>query len=262
MRLNRTSFQTPESVRLDFVLAGIGNRALALMIDYTILFLVLIGYVFLSLFLAYQLSELVIRITGDSSQVELWLFAIISLLGFAIYVSYFVVFETLWQGQTPGKRRANIRVIRDDGRPVQLAQAVLRSLARPVDDILYIGAILIMLSRREKRLGDWLAGTLVVQEERPVVSTGIKLSDTAQSFAQDLLREANIAALLPDDFAVVRDYLQRRSFMDATAKSTTSLNLARQVRQVIALHVLPPDTSADLFLEAVYLAYQQQPNQD
>ena len=95
-----------------------------------------------------------------------WVIAIMAMILYGLYVGYFVGFETLWQGQTPGKRRAKIRVIRDNAQPVGLFQSTLRALLRPVDDILFVGFLFILLGKREKRLGDWLASTLVVQTEQ------------------------------------------------------------------------------------------------
>jgi uncharacterized RDD family membrane protein YckC len=255
---NRITLQTPESVELEFTLAGIGNRALAFSIDY--IFLLLVVTVFLSLWWLFtnQLFTYFDRLGINYSGLANWLLAIAALITFAIWVGYFVFFETLWRGQTPGKRFAKIRVIRDDGRPVRLPQAVLRALLRPVDDMLSIGVWLIMLTQREKRLGDWAAGTLVVQDERFVASASFPVSDQAQVVADHLLQTANLTLLLPDDFAVIREYLQRRSLMNVRARSALSLKLAEQAKAIIELEKLPNDMTPDLFLEGVYLAYQQQ----
>lgn len=256
---NRITLQTPESVELEFVLAGIGSRAWALFIDYNLLGLTLAGFWMLWGLFSYQLLEYLNRQrTVEYAGLPNWLLAIAFLISFAIYVGYFVCLETLWQGQTPGKRLAKIRVIRDDGRPEQLAQATLRALLRPVDDLMWVGAFLIMFGKQEKRLGDLVAGTVVVQEERPNTSTHFTLSDNAQEVADQLLQVADLSRLLPDDFAVVREYLQRRSLMESKAREQANLQLARQVKDVIALEKLPFDMTADLFLEGVYLAYQQQ----
>jgi uncharacterized RDD family membrane protein YckC len=259
MRLfNRITLRTPESVELEFTLAGIGSRALALLIDYTIWSLTIAGFIFLWLFFSIQLTNYLERWKIDYAGIGNWLLAIPLLICFVIYVGYFVFFETLWQGQTPGKRMTKIRVIRDDGRPVTLAQSTLRALLRPIDDILSLGFFFIVFSKQEKRIGDWAAGTVVVQEERPVTNTNFLLAPEAQNLADQLLQLADFSQLLPDDFAVVREYLQRRSLMSTTAKSDTSLRLARQVKDVLALETLPFDMKPDLFLEGVYLAYQQQ----
>ncbi|NDJ15714.1 RDD family protein [Myxacorys almedinensis] len=258
MRLfNSVKVRTPESVDLEFTLAGIGNRAIALLIDYLLWGALLVTVIVLWGLFAYNLP-LYFRGLANSEALETWLAAVAWLVYSAAYASYFVGFETLWQGQTPGKRYTKIRVICENGQPVGLAQAALRSLLRPVDDFLSIGLLLILFTKREKRLGDWVAGTLVIQEEPAIVSANVALSADAQPLADQLGATANISALLPDDFAVIRSYLQRRTLMEPKAKAELGLQLARQARTLIGLHELPFDMTPDLFLEAMYLAYQQQ----
>jgi uncharacterized RDD family membrane protein YckC len=251
---NHIKVRTPESVELEFTLAGIGNRTIALIVDYLIWGALLIGVLMVWLILSVQLQQYF----PNTRNLEVWLTAISILLSFAIYTGYFVLFESLWHGQTPGKRYTKIRVIRDDGQPVGAAQAILRALVRPIDDIAFIGMLLIILTKREKRLGDLIAGTLVVQEQRPISSANFKLSPEADSLANQLLATQNVGSLLPDDFAVIREYLQRRSMLDNRAKNDLSLKLARQVRDLLEMKELPFEMTADLFLEAVYLAYQRQ----
>ncbi len=255
---NRVTLQTPESVELEFTLAGIGNRALGLLIDYIALGLTLAVFALFWLFLSNSLIDLLVPIVGDAETLSLWLISIFALTSFAIYIGYFVFFETLWRGQTPGKRYTKIRVIRADGRPAGLAQATLRALLRPVDDTLFLGFILIILSSQERRLGDLAAGTLVVQEERTVAAASFPISEPAKQLATQLAQMADISQLSPDDFVVVREYLQRRRSMEVKARNQLSLELARQVKAVIELEKVPPETTSDLFLEAIYLAYQQQ----
>lgn len=252
---NRVTLQTPESVELEFTLAGIGNRALALVIDYTVLSVILIVFIAAWIFFSIQLLNFLENV-DSSINLRSWLLAIALIVGFFIYTGYFVFFETLWQGQTPGKRFAKIRVIRDNGRPIGLQQATLRSLTKPFDDILFLGAFLIMLSRREKRLGDWAAGTIVIQAEPPVAAATFAVSEQAQPWAEQLLQTTDFSQLLPDDFAVIREYLQRRKAMAPKARTQLSLQLAQQVQTVIALEQLPAALTPDVFLEAVYLAYQ------
>ncbi|MFM1842546.1 MAG: hypothetical protein RLZZ490_1282, partial [Cyanobacteriota bacterium] len=150
---NRYQVETPESVALEFTLAGIGNRLYALLIDYLCLGVILLFLLIFWGLLAYNLAQFWTRVENG----QLWLMAVQLFLIFSVYVGYFVMFETLWQGQTPGKRWAKIRVIRSDGRPVGLTQATLRALLRPVDDWLYVGAFMIIFDRQERRIGDWLA---------------------------------------------------------------------------------------------------------
>ena len=254
---NRVTLQTPESVELEFALAGIGNRALALLIDYVALYTTIIVFWIVWGLFASQLV-LLANILGNTDYLELSLKAIALLINFFIYVGYFVFFEVIWQGQTPGKRYTKIRVIRDDGRRVGIQQATMRALLRPVDDMLFLGAFLIILNRREKRLGDLVAGTIVVQEEFQVAGANFPISESAQQLAKKLPEMANLSQLLPDDFATIREYLRRRNAMSATAKHDLSLELTRQVRSIIDSPPLQSGVMPDVFLEAVYLAYQQQ----
>ena len=258
MRLfNRFTLHTPESVELEFTLAGIGNRAYALLIDYIILGLIIVVFLLGALIFNSVLLETIAKLLGSTNRLELWLIAVQALIGFFIYVGYFVFYETVWSGQTPGKRYVKIRVIRDDGRPVRLQQSTLRALLRPFDDLFFIGVFLIVFNQREKRLGDLVGGTLVIQEEQPV-TTALKVSKSAKSLAKKLLTDTDISRLLPEDFAVIREYLQRREGMIPNARNDVSKQLATQVKQIIGLEKLPAKVDANVFLEAVYEAYQQQ----
>ncbi|GAB4191424.1 MAG: hypothetical protein Fur006_34640 [Coleofasciculaceae cyanobacterium] len=256
---NRITLKTPESVELEFTLAGIGNRAYAWLIDFFVWSITLIVFQILWTVVSTQLIDVIGSVLGNSNQVELWFRAIQLLIVFFIEVGYFVVFETIWQGQTPGKRFTKIRVICDDGRPVRLQQATLRALLRPIDIYFFcLGLFLIVFTKREKRLGDFVAGTLVVQEEQPVASAMFPVSKEAQSLANQLLIEADFARMLPEDFAVIREYLQRRTAMLPEARAELSRQLAHQIKEVIALETVPKGVTANQFLEAVYVAYQRQ----
>jgi uncharacterized RDD family membrane protein YckC len=252
---NRLILQTPESVELEFTLAGIGNRAYALVIDYIVLgclcIVCLLGLGAIA-FLVVD-SGLIQAINGN--KLGIWMLAIQMIVIFFIYVGYFVFFETVWQGQTPGKRFVKIRVIRDDGRLISLQQATLRALLRPIDDFLFLGAFLIMLSKSEKRLGDWAAGTLVIQEERPQVSTAFRVSEGTKELANQLQIESELSLLLPEDFATIREYLQRQQGMLPQARIELSRRLAYRIKDLIKLETVPPEVTPNLFLEAVYLAY-------
>jgi uncharacterized RDD family membrane protein YckC len=253
---NQFSFQTPESVEIEFTLAGIGNRAFALIIDYIVLGLIL--FVALTIWAFLSLLVLDLLSSFGANNLPLWLIAIQFLIIFTIYVGYFVFFETLWQGQTPGKKFVKIRVLCDDGKTVGIQQSTLRALLRPVDDLLSIGVFLIMLGKREKRLGDLVAGTIVIQEETANKSQIFVLSEEAQTLANQLLIEADISRLQPEDFAVIREYLRRQQEMLPQARRELCRKIAERIKDIIFLEEIPEDVTANLFLEAVYLAYQQQ----
>jgi uncharacterized RDD family membrane protein YckC len=254
---NRVNLHTPESVELEFSLAGIGNRALALLIDYHIVALALLGFSIVWIFLSIQIMRYLLELEGNFSAVPPWLLAVFILGTFAIYAGYFIGFEVYRQGQTPGKRFAEIRVIRDDGRPIGITQAAMRSLLRPIDDFFFIGALFILFSKHEKRIGDWVAGTIVVQENRSRLKTDMAVSDRTQQLVDTLNAQAHLRNLHPDDIAVIREYLSRRKDLTRKARRDLSLTLARQVRSRIQLDTLPDGLTSDEFLEAVYIATSQ-----
>ncbi|MEH1975428.1 MAG: RDD family protein [Nostoc sp.] len=252
---NNVKFNTPESVELEFTLAGIGNRAWALLIDYHVLAVILVGFFIAWSLVLDQLGDFWVDIFGTA--VTLWLIAIAFFASFIIYIGYFVFFETLWFGQTPGKRVAKIRVVRDDGRLIGLQQATLRGLLRPFDETLFIGAFLIMLGRHEKRLGDLAAGTIVIQAQTTTASATLTISEQAKILHEQLVQIADLSPLMPDDFAVIREYLQRRSAMSLKARASLSLKLAEQVVAIINLEKLPEAVTPEVFLEAIYIGYQK-----
>lgn len=254
---NRIKIQTPESVELEFTLAGVGGRAVALIIDYILLWTSLLLVLWFLIFVVSQISQWDALLSVDADVVQMWATAIIALVMFAIYIGYFIGFETAWYGQTPGKRYARIRVIRDDAQPVRVFQTTLRSLLRPVDDIFFLGFFCILLGKREKRIGDWLAGTVVVQTDPRTAGKDIKISETAKDVSPKLLEVMDFGLVTPDNFATVREYLKRRNGLTTKARKELSVNLARSLKENVRLETLPVEMTADTFLEAVYFAYQQ-----
>ena len=256
---NRINLETPESVELEYTLAGIGSRAYALVIDYLVLGAILFLSVVIAIFLSYQITASDSFLASDEQGKLLqWLWAIEALIAFTIYVGYFVFFETIWQGQTIGKKKAKIRVITDDGKPTTIGKSSLRALLRPIDDFFFIGVFFIVLGKKEKRIGDLIAGTIVIQEE--IASTkhlNFKITEEAKELALQLRIETDVARLSPDNFVILSNYLLHRSQMIPQAKRQLARKLAEQIKNIMELEVLPKDTTADCFIEAVYLAYKQ-----
>ncbi|MFK8183047.1 MAG: RDD family protein [Phormidesmis sp.] len=254
---NSIKIRTPESVELEFSLAGIGSRTVALAIDYVILGIGLILLMWLGIYILSQLETAEVIFDIDPGSLQLWAGAILAVLLFSLFIGYFIGFETAWYGQTPGKRFAKIRVIRDDAQPVRLFQSTLRAIARPVDDILFIGFFFILLGKQEKRIGDWLAGTLVVQMESRSASQGITISEEAKAIAPTLLETMDFGPITPDNFATIREYLQRRGLMTPEAQKNVSTDLAQSLKAKVNLEALPVAMTANIFLEAVYWGYQE-----
>jgi uncharacterized RDD family membrane protein YckC len=253
---NRITLKTPESVELEFNLAGIGNRTIALLVDNIVIWII---YIVLA-FLASQVLDGLTAMGFESSNTLFqWLGAIGILFSFAWFIGYFAVFEILWKGQTPGKRFAKIRVIGNDGRPVQLYQATLRAVLRPIDDWLFIGFFCVLFGKQERRLGDWIGNTIVIQDEQPMIgSSQMPFSSRAQGIADRIQMNALMSQLKPDDFAIIKEFLQRRQSLAPIAREKLSGQLTAQVKARLDLEALEFVEPAEVFLEGVYLAYEQQ----
>ena len=216
--------ETPERVQLEFALASIGNRFLAVAIDHFIQYL--------SIFLIAWMVISIGNLGGTSgagdperffSDMPKWTLALLIIGIFVIFASYFILFEWLWNGQTPGKRLLKLRVIREDGRPLTLWEAIARNLLRICDAIpgfvfpVYsVGLIAIFLSSRDQRLGDVFAGTVVIRErtdEAPSFADTFSnpVSDTAFSRVQKPVNtDANVSSLNEREVEVVESFLRRR----------------------------------------------------
>ena len=156
---DQLSIETPEQVALEFPLAGVGSRFLALAID-----MLLQGAIIAIVILAVTGTWSVIRPTGGG----FWFAAVGLLAVFSIFYGYFAGFEAFWHGQTPGKRLVGLRVLRVTGRPIRLDEALIRNVLRVVDQlpgVYAVGIVTMLISSRSQRLGDLAAGTVVVHEK-------------------------------------------------------------------------------------------------
>lgn len=156
--MDKLTIDTPEQVHLEFILAGIGSRFMATLLDTVIQAL---------LYLALFLLLIIFSANPFTGKFPAWVSAVFVLAGFCIYWGYYAIFEVAWKGQTPGKRLAGIRVIKDSGRAISPFEAIARNLMRAVDWLptLYaIGVVTMLLNAKNRRLGDFVAGTLVVHE--------------------------------------------------------------------------------------------------
>src|SRR5689334_6316118 len=147
---DRYTIDTPENIEFAYDIAGIGSRFLAAIID-TLLIAVAQAIIFLVIGLL--ISTLGIR-TNFAGGV---LLALGTLLSFAMLWGYYIAFELLWNGQSPGKRAIGLRVVREGGRPITFVGSAIRNLIRIVDFLpaFYgIGVVVMFIDRRARRLGD------------------------------------------------------------------------------------------------------------
>jgi uncharacterized RDD family membrane protein YckC len=161
---------TPENIPLHLELAGLGSRFGALLVDLAIQAVTLL----VVLIVAGIVAAFTQSFWGTAAGRALsgWVTAGAILLAFIILFGYFILFETVWNGQTPGKKIFNLRVVRDGGYPLTFLASATRNLVRLADFLpvaFAAGALSVFFHAQYKRLGDLAAGTLVVKE-RPVFS--------------------------------------------------------------------------------------------
>ena len=217
---DKLTIETPEQTDLDFALAGIGSRFLALAFD--TLVQILVGIV---VFFTGALIGIFASLT--SAQSSLWVLALLLLSIFALYFGYFAIFEAIWNGSTPGKRIVGIRVIKDSGRPITPAESVARNLFRIVDQLpgfYAVGIISALLSRQSKRLGDYVAGTVVVHER---TLQDIKPAWQSSPPATAGMHRAD--RLSNEEFALVEAFLNRRSSLPSDVRYTMAAEIARRI---------------------------------
>src|SRR6185503_6588206 len=153
--------ETPEQVEVRLELAGVGSRAAALTIDLLLLFL---GSIFLAV--VAEAADWWRRIEASSGG---WAMGLLFLVFFSFPLAYFALLEALNGGRTVGKQALGIRVVMDTGRAITPTAAVVRTLVRLIDCFFPIcpflpGFFMVVFSKSNKRLGDMVAGTIVVRD--------------------------------------------------------------------------------------------------
>jgi uncharacterized RDD family membrane protein YckC len=147
---------TPEKAVVSFRVAGVGGRIGAQIIDLMLLAVTIVVATILAGLAGLVLFEL-----------AMGLYAFFLTASFFLY---FILFEWLWNGLTPGKRAAGIRVVSDDGTPVTLRSAVYRNFLRVADFLpmfYFAGFIASFMNEKSQRLGDLAAGTIVIYDAKP-----------------------------------------------------------------------------------------------
>jgi len=180
--------QTPEQVELSFPIAGLGSRFLGALLD---VFLITAAYVVLILVLAVTGAgdAGTKAIDHQSSTAQNWWLAALTLVNFLLIWGYFSLTEAFWNGQTVGKRVMKIRAIKNNGRALTGFEAMARNLLRVVDffpGLYLVGVITMMCTKGQKRLGDLVAGTIVIHErsdEQPMLVQSQSRTFTAAVFA-------------------------------------------------------------------------------
>jgi uncharacterized RDD family membrane protein YckC len=268
-RLNpdQLSIDTPELVSIAMPLAGIGSRFIAIVVDYLIWAAALFILAILAVLVLASLRVF------DSISPN-WAIGIVLLVIFLCHWGYFTLFEAFGNGRTPGKQVAKIRVIHRTGRAISFVESLARNLVRAVDflpSFYAVGLVAMFLSRQHQRLGDMVAGTLVVRD-REIASphwgemgtrtiTAPAFAPVAPLAAQPVsyLAAPHLSVPLPatalgklsiTDLEVLEGFFARRLDMEMGTRIALAARMASALAAKSGLEI-PPGISHETFLEAV-----------
>jgi uncharacterized RDD family membrane protein YckC len=245
--LEKLTIETPEQIELEFPVAGLGSRGLALLVDSLIQLMVVIT-VFFSLQLV---SPDLARYWVAAGK---WVTAASIFLMFCLYWGYFALFEIFWNGQTPGKRLAHVRVISASGRAINVFEGIARNFLRAIDSQFgyLVGLIAIAADNKNRRLGDMVAGTVVVHE---LQDQGDSFWYSQQSTLANVPSVETIAAMTAQEFQLVEIFLNRRLDLPYEQRQKTAQSIAEHIGT--RLNVPPADrTPPENFLEELSRRYR------
>ncbi len=210
---DRLAIATPEGVRVELVLAGLGSRFTAALIDLALKLVLLAAILLLT------------TILGSVGT------AIATISSLVVYLGYDIAFEVLANGQTPGKGRTRMRVLRADGRSIDLLSSAIRNVVRLVDGLLFAylpGMVCILVTKRNQRLGDLAGGTIVVNETavEPLGRVGAFLPPAEPASGPPL----DVTAVTPEDLGTLRAFLTRRPQLAPGPRTDLARRLSAAVR--------------------------------
>jgi len=262
---DQLSIETPEQVELRYGVAGIGSRFVAVLVDHLIQIVVL----FLEILLFFWIAKAASGSGSDSPNSSLdtagkWFIAIVIFLNFAFFAGYFALFEAYWKGQTPGKRLMKLRVIKDSGRQITFFEALARNVIRFVELTvpgLYLSGVITMAcNKRNKRLGDFAAGTIVVHErveDQPLLvrpHTSIFSTTTAplepwRPTVQHMFPADVVAKLNHQDLVVIETFFSRALDLDIDMRAHMAERIAKQMTSKMGVPL--PEGNPERALESI-----------
>jgi len=227
--------QTPENVAFGYQVAGLGSRFIATLVDTTIIILLQVVVVVVASLIIAAVSSV-----AYSDELSGWVIAILGLIASLFSWGYYVFFEMLWNGQSPGKRWVGLRVIRADGTPITLSESLIRNLARLVDFLpaaYGVGIVTMFIDKQSRRLGDLAASTLVVQDRAPISIQSLSVKRTVnlgmQSLTKVSLEGFPVERLSNDDLSLIEDFLLRRDQL--THRASLAVQILNTLHQRLGL---------------------------
>jgi len=205
--------ETPENVELQRKLAGIGTRFIAGLLDNLILFVIFLILGILGLFAGLAGLEF----GGDVAGVVIGFLIVVM---FVVYWGYFVFFEMVTNGQSPGKKSQRIRVVKDGGGAITFTDIAIRNLLRAVDILggYAVAGICMFITRKSQRLGDLAAGTVVILEAVSDYSARAGRKKHVQWEEEATAEVLRATQLTPEEYRALRNYWQRRNELSLPAR--------------------------------------------
>ena len=246
MPSDKLIIDTPEQVHLEFVLADIGSRFMAVFAD-TILWLAGIFTLWIA-----EAKGLNGAIFSKLPRYQLWGEALLILLIFCLFWGYWAAFEALWNGQTPGKRWAGIRVIKETGRPINAFEAIARNLLRVIDLAPFfppyaVGIVTMLVNSKNRRLGDLVAGTLVVHDRKAQESDLFFNTATKNpEFAVYQVGRLGVA-----EIELIETFLARRLDIPPDVRTQSALRIANMISAKLEIDPQTRPADSENFLELV-----------
>lgn len=249
MKQETIAIESPEKIHFHYKTAKIGTRIGAYILDLLIQFVILLLVVTIVAIGSSGLFS--IRSAGGFQMLAV---SFLYLVYFFLQWGYFTFFEMFKNGQSPGKKAMRLHVIRADGEPLNAASIVLRNLMRSVDGLPafhFLGGLVCMLDKKNRRLGDMIADTVVVHEisfhlEEPDFETKLSEAGTDQP-AMDLLIRLN-----EEELYVIRRFLGHRHQLSEKRQEEVAEKLALRVKKRLKIHAVFKKNNDIAFLEAVY----------
>jgi uncharacterized RDD family membrane protein YckC len=214
----RISIKTPEGLEIELNLAGLGSRIAAAVLDAIALAILLALAVFGMFGLADRMASPLLAIGIG------WLIALL------ITIGYFVAFEVFNGGRTPGKSVFSIQVVGIDGEPVGFGPSVVRNLLRLVDlfpALPILGAISILASDRNQRLGDLAARTIVIRTNTP------DAPDPSLPVIDPRTTSWDVSGVDQHDLDLARRFLARRADLTNEKRNELAGEIAGRLRQKV-----------------------------
>ena len=236
---------TPEAVVLDVETAGVASRVFAGLIDLA----VQVGMLWVGL--------LVVAAGGGLDESASTTTA--SLLIAAVMMGYPVAFETLTRGRTIGKRAMGLRAVTIEGAPIRLRHAVLRMMGGLVDRYLppigVTGTLFVLGTRRHQRVGDLLAGTVVIRDPA-LTSLPPALWFPVPPGLEQFAANIDPTAMTDEQYTVIRSFLMRNRELTPAARHAVALDLASRVAATLG-HESPAWLAPEDYLLCVIARYQR-----